>query len=136
MADNQEEKRLDTVAISRSTVKAVTWLSSLAFVAVAGFIWDIGSQVDSVNSDHIVMDLRVGHLEDFGPKSGNRFTAAEGESLRDEIATVRRSCEKHREIKAHREQEQLNREIFWRIEKLEVLGSDATRFKFQNGDMQ
>ena len=47
------------------------------------------------------------------------------DDLRDEIRELERHIEQHSGRSAHREQMQLNREILWRLEKLEKPNSDA-----------
>ena len=47
------------------------------------------------------------------------------DDLRDEIRELERHIEQHSGRSAHREQMQLNREIIWRLEKLEKPNSDA-----------
>ena len=45
--------------------------------------------------------------------------------LEKKIDSVERHCEEHSGQAAHREQKQLNREILWRLEKLERPNSDS-----------
>jgi len=125
MAENTEEKRADTVAVSRSTVKAITWVASSALMAISWFVWDSGTKVDNVMSALAVLELRVQHLEGFA-NSGPRFTSRDGDEIKEEIREVKGNCAKHKDLSAHREQAQLNREIFWRIEKLEVRDTDPS----------
>ena len=47
-------------------------------------------------------------------------------ALRAELRELERHCEQHNAKPAHREQAQLNREIFWRLEKLENPGIDRS----------
>ena len=47
------------------------------------------------------------------------------DELRAEMRELERHCEQHNAKPAHREQAQLNREIFWRLEKLEKPTSDG-----------
>ena len=46
-------------------------------------------------------------------------------SIRAELRELELHCEQHNSKPSHREQSQLNREIFWRLEKLEKPGSDS-----------
>lgn len=64
MAPDTEERRADTVAIPRATVRVVTWIASLSFIAVASFIWDSGNKVDDLRAENRVLNLRIKHLED------------------------------------------------------------------------
>ena len=116
--EEQEERRGDTVAIPRSTWKAITWAASVAALGIAGFVWGSGTKIDDVKSDVKNALYRIEHLEDFAT-AGKRFTRDDGNSLEKRIDKVEKNCELHREEKAHREQVQLNREILWRIDKLE-----------------
>ena len=123
--ETQQERRSDTVALPRSTFKAATWLASLAFTGVAYFVWDSGTAVHDVDAEMTVLELRVKTLEDFA-RAGGRFTKSDGDKLDRRIDRVMDEVSKHNGESAHREQQQLNREIFWRLEKLEKPGSDRS----------
>jgi len=120
----QQERRSDTVALPRSTFKAATWLASLAFTGVAYFVWNSGTAVHDVDAELTVLELRISTLEDFA-KAGGRFTKSDGDKLDRRIDRIADEVSKHNGESAHREQQQLNREIFWRLEKLEKPGSDS-----------
>lgn len=85
-----EERRTDTVAVSRPTVKAVTWVSTVVILAISGFIWDLGDQVDDLVTDHKVLLLKVSHLEEFGPGRGERFTQGDGKELKGDFDELKR----------------------------------------------
>lgn len=136
MADNeaQQERRSDTVAIPRSTFKAASWVASLAFTGVAYFVWNSGSAVHDVDAELNILELRVDTLEGFA-RAGGRFTEADGqkletrvdkmaEKLERHIKNIEEKIDGHKDLQAHREQTQLNREIFWRLQKLEKPNSD------------
>ena len=122
--ETQQERRSDTVALPRSTFKAATWLASLAFTGVAYFVWNSGTAVHDVDAELTVLELRVATLEDFA-KAGGRFTKSDGDKLDRRIDRIADEFGRHAVEKAHREQAQLNREIFWRLEKLEKPNSDG-----------
>lgn len=124
---NQEERRADTVAIPRQTVKVATWIASIAFVASATFVWNSGTEVHAIRADLKIISLRIDRLEAFGPERGERFTAEMGDKLEQKIEKIAEECDRHKGTSAHREQSQLNREIFWRIKKLEKPNSDNGR---------
>lgn len=123
MAPLQEERRSDSVAISRQTFKAITWVASLAFSGVAWFVWDSGSTVRDVRAEMNIIELRVQTLEGFA-RAGDRFTAYDGRKLEQKIEKIEKTFDSHIDLSAHREQKQLNREIFWRIQKLEKPNTD------------
>jgi hypothetical protein len=119
----QQERRRDSVAIPRTTVKAASWLASISFMGVSAFIWNLGAEMDVLTRQVNVLELRVKVLEDFAD-DGGRFTETDGKKMERRIERMEQVCSDHRDLTAHREQKQLNKEIFWRLEKLEKPGSD------------
>ena len=85
---DEQERRADTVPISRQTAKALTWLASICFLAVAGFVWDGGNKLDALIADLRIVDLRVVQLEQFATQGG-RFTSDDGDKISDRIEAIR-----------------------------------------------
>lgn len=66
-----EFERTDTVAISRRAVQLFTAL------VTAGLVW-VGTVFWELNLEYVRHSERLAKLEEFGPKSGERFTANDG----------------------------------------------------------
>lgn len=139
----QQERRADTVALPRSTVKVAAFLAAAAFMAISSFVWDSGTKIndltlsleEATHEVRLVLEnvtARVTYLEDFA-KAGGRFTSKDGDKFEKRLEKLESYIEKHNIQPAHREQAQLNREILWRIEKLEVMNSDPSFLMKGNG---
>ena len=138
MATNEvrAEQRGEIVAIPRSTWKAITWAASVAALGIAGFVWGSGNKINYVNGEVKNALYRIEQLESFATV-GKRFTRLDGNNLEKRIDKIEKICESHRGEKAHREQIQLNREILWRIDKLEKQAhSSGSLDYFKNGNMK
>ena len=92
MAVDEEERRANTVAISRETANRAVVLGSAILLAVSGVIW-------GVVRDSFRMAEDIETLKEFGPKTGERFTARDGRELLLRIRELERQAilaEEHR----------------------------------------
>ena len=92
MAVDEEERRADTVAISRETANRAVVLGTAILLAISGVIW-------GVVRDSFRMAEDIETLKEFGPKTGERFTARDGRELLLRIRELERQAilaEEHR----------------------------------------
>jgi hypothetical protein len=82
VAPPPEERRDDSVAIPRSTVKVVTSVISSLLLGVGIVLFDI-----SIEHARIAEQLK--QLTEFGPNTGERFTKQDGRELKEEIDQLR-----------------------------------------------
>lgn len=65
----RQQQSADSVALSRTALNFAASLTTAAFLGFAGIFWNV--YADSVRTDE-----RLKALEEFVPKSGERYTAA------------------------------------------------------------
>jgi hypothetical protein len=85
------EQRADTLAIPRQAVQFAAALAVLLLGGVGAVLWNVTTAA-------ITLDQRVEQLEQFGPNTGERFTKADGDRMRDEIRKLRDWREQHMEF--------------------------------------
>lgn len=83
MAPITEERRQDSVAISRSAAKVITTVVSSVILGIGLVLWNIVL-------DHVRVSEQLKRLEEFGPKTGERFTLDDGRELKADIDELKR----------------------------------------------
>lgn len=78
MAVDEEERRHNSVAISRQTANRLVTLGIAILLGVTGVLWN-------VVRDSIRMAQQLEYLEKFGPGTGSRFTYQDGQELRKDL---------------------------------------------------
>lgn len=94
MAPPPEERREDSVALPRSTVKIVTGVLSSLILGVGLVLWNLVL-------DNVRINEQLKQLDAFGPKAGDRFTAKEGTELKRWILDMQRSFNTHKGLGEH-----------------------------------
>lgn len=90
----QQEQRANTVSIPRSTANTI--LGAVLSLVVAAGIGYVALR-DVVTT----LEARVSHLEDFGPRTGGRFTKQDGNDMKADIRDIRRELYHHNRLDAH-----------------------------------
>ena len=95
MADDIEERRADTVAVSRKAFQFWTALATAAFMGASGAIY-------SINNDVVRLSENIKFLNSFGPGTGKRFTADDGDAVKEDLAELKRwVLEMQKSVSAH-----------------------------------
>ena len=127
MASDPEERRIDTVAVSRKALQFISTLAVAACVGISGALYGINNSV-------VRLTEQVKYLSQFGPGTGKRFTWDDGQEVKADMKLLRQEIQAQRaDVNSHKNQGAHN-VADSRIRRLEQEVDDCCKHRlFNNG---
>lgn len=126
MANGSEERRADTVEVSRSKATFLTTVGASLLVAITTLFYQRGTTIAALEEKYEALKDDISELKEFGPITGRRFTWDDSEKLRDEDRAIRQelrqavtNCLAHQNEGAHPDADRRINANTFRIQRLE-----------------